>query len=128
MEESLMATSLMLALLDIPNAQALAAAPQYSPAGLYNGLSPNQKAQVREAVYEAFYAILESQLIDYMPGAAGAPASRGIAAANGIGLVLARVLSADMSPMSANEIQNVATLKSVLRDAMDRAVNRILVP
>jgi hypothetical protein len=124
-EEGPMAISLMFALLDVADAAALAAAPPFSPAGLYRQCTPNQRRRVRAAVYEAFYSILEAQKIDYM---GGPPPGRGTLASNGVAGALARVISSDLSAWSAAEIQHLTALEGVLREALNRAVNEELVP
>jgi hypothetical protein len=128
MEEVPMATSLLYALLDVADAETLGAAHPDSSAGRYFRLSDNKKRRVRAALYEAFYAILEAQRIDYMPGAPGPPASWAIGASRGIGGALARVISRDLSALSPEEIINFATLRAVLRNVVNQAVDDELIP
>jgi hypothetical protein len=127
MEEGPMSMSLLYALLDVQDAAELAAASPHSRAGRYALLTANQKRRVQDALYEAFYAILESRRIEYMPGAAGPLASSGMRASSGMGAALGRVLSRDLSPMSPEETSNIATLNAVLRHVVDQAVNEELV-
>jgi hypothetical protein len=127
MEEGPMSMSLLYALLDVQDAAGLAAASPYSRAGRYALLTDNQKRRVQDALYDAFYAILESRRIEYMPGTAGPLASRGMRASSGMGAALGRVLSRDLSPLSPEETSNIATLGTVLRDVVDQAVNDALV-
>ena len=66
-----MSTSLLFALLEVSDQSALQRA---APGTLsvhaqrFRGLTSNQQRRVREALYEAFYAILEGQRIDYVEG------------------------------------------------------------
>jgi hypothetical protein len=80
MEEDPMATSLLFAILDVADAAGLSAAPAVSLAGRYHTLGPKQQTRVQEALYEAFYPILEARYIN----ASAYAASRAIGGALGI--------------------------------------------
>jgi hypothetical protein len=120
-----MAISLMYALLDVTDNVDLQRVVRVVPnmrADRYRDLRPNQRTRVQEAVYDAFYSILETQKIDYIGG------GRGFRASEGVGGALARVISRDMSPMSVDETNNIAGLKQVLQDVIDQAIDNILNP
>jgi hypothetical protein len=70
-----MATSLLFALLDVENAQGIAdavAANDGSYAARYGQLNPPGRRRVLEALYQAFYTILEARQIGYFTDASTA--------------------------------------------------------
>jgi hypothetical protein len=117
-----MSTSLLLALLEVSDQTALQTA---APGTLslhaerYRRLSPNQRRRVREALYDAFYAILEGQRIDYGGGNVSE-------ASMAIGGGLARYISGNLSPMTQAQIDHRTMLKTVLQTWMHQAIDDIL--
>jgi len=120
-----MAISLVLALLGIPDMNALAehaAREADSLAGKYARVHADldKKRRVHEALYEAFYAILEGQKISYGNGGPAGLASMAI------GRGLGRYISNDRSDPVENEDNNTETLKMILHDFLQNAVNDVL--
>jgi hypothetical protein len=117
-----MAVSLLLALLNIPNMATLddaawqAAQPANSLALKYSALNPHQRMRAMEALYEAFYSILEGQRIDYGGGNADH-------ASKAIGEALARLLTDD-PPMNRTVVQqqNSRSLQDILETTLDLAI------
>jgi hypothetical protein len=117
-----MAVSLLLALLNIPNMATLddaawqAAQPANSLALKYSALNPHQRMRAMEALYEAFYSILEGQRIDYGGGNADH-------ASKAIGEALARLLTDD-PPMNRTVVQqqNSRSLQDILETTLDMAI------
>jgi hypothetical protein len=122
MEEGPMAVSLLLALLDIPDMATLndavwrAAQPPDSLARKYSELNPHQRMRAMEALYEAFYSILEGQRIDYGGGNADQ-------ASKAVGEALARLLTDD-PPMGRTlaQQQNSRSLQDILETSLDQAI------
>jgi hypothetical protein len=117
-----MSTSLLFALLEVSDHTALQAA---APGTLslhaerYRQLTPNQQRRVRQALYDAFYAILEGQRIDYGGGNASE-------ASMAIGGGLARYISENLSPMTQAQRDHRTTLKTVLQTWVHQAIVDIL--
>src|SRR6516165_2078025 len=111
MGEGTMSTSLLLALLELPDQTALQTA---APGTLshhaerYRRLTPNQQRRVRQALYDAFYAVLEGQRVDYGGGNASE-------ASMAIGGGLARYISGNLSSMTQAQMDHRTTLKTVLQ-------------
>jgi hypothetical protein len=116
-----MSTSLLLAVLDVRDQTELqTAAPGIlsAHAERYRQLTPNQQRRVQEALYEAFYAILEGQKIDYGGGNINQ-------ASMAIGGGLARYLSGNLSRMTQAQIDHRRTLKTVLQTWVHQTIDNI---
>jgi hypothetical protein len=112
MEEDLMAISLMFAILDVANAAGLAAALPTSLAGRYNVLTAKQQRRVHDALYEAFYPILEARNINVAA----------YAATRAIGEALGRVISGETPTAAFMTSPEVDELKGELRTLVRRAI------
>jgi hypothetical protein len=115
MEEDPMATSLLFALLDVENEAELQAQVQNHPhsrAGRYGRLGDKQKTRVQEALYQAFYPILEARYIN--PSA--------YAASRGIGGALGRIISGQTPDEAFMESDDINQLKDALTTLVDRAI------
>jgi hypothetical protein len=117
-----MSTSLLFALLEVSDQSALQRA---APGTLsvhaqrFRGLTSNQQRRVREALYEAFYAILEGQRIDYVGGDISQ-------ASMAIGGGLARYISGNLSPMTQTQIDHRTKLKMLLQQWVHQAIDDIV--
>ena len=119
-----MAISLVLALLDVADANELAARAAADPnslAGKYSQVraDPDKRRRVLEALYEAFYAILEGQKISYQGGGPAGLASMAI------GRGLGRYISDDTSAQEPDEDDNRNTLALILRNFLRNALNDV---
>jgi hypothetical protein len=117
-----MSTSLLLALLEVSDQTVLQTA---APGTLshhaerYRRLTPNKQRRVREALYDAFYAVLEGQRVDYGGGNASE-------ASMAIGGGLARYISGNLSPMTQAQMDHRTTLKTVLQTWVHQAIDDML--
>jgi hypothetical protein len=115
MEEDPMAISLLFALLDVADAAGLAAAAASDPtsrAGRYSALTPKQKTRVQEALYEAFYPILDARYIN----------TSAYAASSAIGGALGRIISREQPTTTFMQSSEVAELRNALTTLVDRAI------
>ena len=114
-----MSTSLLFALLGVHDQPALEAAAPHTlttHAQRYRHLTSSKQRQVQEALYDAFYSILEGQKVDY----GGGDASQ---ASKAIGGGLARYLSENLSPMTPEQIEHRTKLKAVLQAWVHQAID-----
>jgi hypothetical protein len=116
MEEGPMA--LMYALLEVADAATLAVATaENNPrAYQYNQLNDHQKQRVQEALYQAFYSILEGNRIDYAGGNARQ-------ATNAIGEALARLITEQRADRTPDQRANVAELKRIMQNFLYQAID-----
>jgi len=114
MEECLMATSLLFAVLGVAGEVEAQAAPDGTRAQRYSQLSRPAKRRVQKALYEAFYPILETGQVTY-PGPTRA-----------IGEILARLISGQLPTAAELAVfaqgQDVTELAGQLRVFVDAAI------